>query len=162
MHLCYIHCPLCGRSLNANMFLCHLFSLCLILPKSLSFHTSVHFSSLPINAFISQQYSDGGARVYKPQHWWWGNRRQQIVLKPFNLRFLVCPCARNSALQHNSHSSSRFPSATCSTSLLWPQHPILCFITQLKSSRAHSLSQLEHSMKENEVHLMFSPGWSHS
>lgn len=93
---------MCGGSLNANMFLCHLFSLSLILPKSLSFHTSIHFSSLPLNAFLSQPDSDGGACVFEPQRCWWGNRRQQIVLKLFNLRFLACSCARNSAPQHNS------------------------------------------------------------
>lgn len=129
MHLCYIHCLLshdllCDCSLNANMFLCHLFSPCLILLKSLSFHMWVHFSSLSLNAFISQPDSDGGARVFKAQHCWWGNRWQQIFLKPFNRRFLVCSWARNSSLERHSRSSSRFPSATHhSASLLWPPAP---------------------------------------
>lgn len=143
----YVICCVVGAWMQT--FLCHLFSLGLILPQSLSFHTPVHFSSLPLNAVISQPASDGGARVFKPQ-------QQQ----PFNLRFPVCSCARKSAPQHNSRSSSRFPSATCSTSLLWPQHPILCVVTQMKSSRAHSGPQLGRGMKENEAHLMFSPGWS--
>lgn len=70
--------------------------------------------------------------------------------KRFNLRFAVLCCvvpsrARSSTAQHDPHSSSGFPSGTCSTPRLWPRYQILCFIAQLRSRGTCGVSQLSHT-----------------
>lgn len=56
----YVICCVVGAWMQT--FLCHLFSLGLILPQSLSFHTPVHFSSLPLS-FHSQLQTEGHASL---------------------------------------------------------------------------------------------------
>lgn len=134
MHLCCLlsHDLLCDCSLNANMFLCHLFLTCLILPKSLSFHTWVHFSSLLLNVFIS----DVSCGFMSSRQLSRASLSQILSIAISHPSFCIPPVTPSTQSYASLHSWRVAGITVC---LSW-----------------------ERSVKENVEHLMFSPGWSHS